>query len=136
MANMTQDNHCKHHRTPHFIKVNVSVTPSSIDGEYDIHCHPDPVKVHHLSVINFQLCPETPEDVVFTPKIIKCPADWHQLSDPTVSTDGKMLTLSDIHSKHGGVEVFLHVIGKHRKEIKFDPQIINEPQTVNEPPQQ
>lgn len=111
---------------PKLIKVTVTAVKTTSES-YTIVCTPEKIPVHELSIINFQLVPPTPADVQFTDIIVKHPSDLNQLSHPSVSTDGKMLTLSDVHTVQGDIEVFLHVTDAGKGHHKFDPQIRNEP---------
>ena len=113
---------------PAFINVQVTALPSGKPGKYTITCLTDPVLVSGATILNFQLIPGTPADVVFIEKISKNPRHKHQLSDPSVSTDGKMLTLSDVDTWSGSIEVTFYVTDKDKGEHGFDPQIRNEPQ--------
>ena len=113
---------------PAFVNVRVTVTPGSQAGQYAIACFPDPVPVTQRTVINFYMDPDSaPIDVIFTDKIIKKPDHTRQFSLPSVSTDGKMLTLSDVDTVRETVHITLHVTDKDHRKIPFDPQIVNGP---------
>lgn len=113
---------------PAFINVRVTALPGPVAGEYKITCKPDPISILSPTIINFQLVPPTPQGLAFTPEINKNPSNTHQLSLPTVSADGRMLTLSDVHTRIESLDVILHVVDEDGQDIAFDPQIQNEPQ--------
>ncbi|SDX58720.1 hypothetical protein SAMN04515617_10524 [Collimonas sp. OK242] len=113
---------------PAFVNVQVTALPGPVAGEYTITCKPDPISILSPTIINFQLVPPTPLGIAFTPEINKHPSDTHQLSLPTVSTDGRMLTLSDVYTRVESLSVMLHVVDGDGRNIAFDPQIQNEPQ--------
>jgi hypothetical protein len=113
---------------PAFFNVQVKALPGPVAGEYTITCTPDPIQILSPTIINFQLVPPTRPGIAFTPEINKNPSNTHQLSIPTVSTDGRMLTLSDVYTRIESLNVILHVIDEDGRDIAFDPQIQNEPQ--------
>ena len=112
---------------PAFINVLVTAVELGVKGDYSIICNPESIPIKGPTILNFELVAPTPAHVHFESKIHKKPDDKHQLSIPSVSTNGKYLTLSDIHTWHGEIDVMLYVTDK-KKEHGFDPQIRNEPQ--------
>lgn len=113
------------HRMPPYLK-NVRVTLNSSGAP---ECYPDKIPSPRYSVLNFYLDPlEVPEDFIFLPKITKVPDGTRQFSQPTVSTDGKMLTISDVDNLRESVNITLYVIDKDQRVMPVDPQIVNEPQ--------
>jgi hypothetical protein len=113
---------------PAYINVHVTALPGRLLGGYDITCKPDPIPISSPTIINFQLIPPTHPGIVFSPKIEKNPDGTHQLSIPSVSTDGRMLTVSNVHTVMETLNVTLHVTSPDGRDIGFDPQIQNEPQ--------
>jgi len=112
---------------PAFINIHVTAVELGVKGDYTIICDPENIPIKGPTILNFELVAPTPAHIHFESKIHKKPDDKHQLSNPTVSTNGKYLTLSDVYTWTGEIDVLLYVTDK-KKEHGFDPQIRNEPQ--------
>lgn len=115
---------------PNFCNVLVTAVPSSKPGIYTVTCFPEKIPVIGPTIVNFQLIAPTPADVEFLSKIGKSPSDKRQLSNPSVSTDGKMLTLSDVCTWMGEIDTTLYVTDKDKGDQGFDPQIRNDPRAI------
>jgi hypothetical protein len=64
---------------------------------------PQPVVITEPdTILNYQLVAPTPDDVVFT-GLTLTPAN-HQFSKPTISADGKNITLSDVNTQWGNFQ--------------------------------
>lgn len=62
--------------------------------------NPHPVVITEAdTIINYQLVAPTPDDVVFTGLTLS--PESSQFSKPTISADGKNVTLSDVNTKWG-----------------------------------
>lgn len=85
---------------PGFIKVKVTVTRNS-DGTYTDKFHPEVIPVTESdSVIQFRLDSHTADDIAIRSVTIS-PEDQDQLSNPTISKNGKQAVLSDVNSSVG-----------------------------------
>jgi len=112
---------------PTFINILVKAECDAGSGAWTAYCAPDPIVVTAPSILNFQLV-AAPEHVVFKDIIDKTITRVKQLSPPTVSRDGKMLTLSNMASEWVTLDVTLHLTDKDQQDLPMDPQIRNEPQ--------
>lgn len=129
---------------PDFFNIQVTVIPvpagtgnAGKTKNYRVTCYPEAITVTHKdSVINYQLVPATPDDIVFCGMSQSDPVDVPQLSRPSISVDGKLLTFSDLNSVAEDIHITLKFA--HREElaasndyeahILFDPQVGNDPQ--------
>ncbi|KQV46352.1 hypothetical protein [Massilia sp. Root335] len=120
---------------PAFINVIVIAVPTSdgsgnaADGLYNITTLPDAVAVTRPNtIVNFQLIPPTPDAFVFAGFERKPSVGVRQLSNASVSLDGKMLTFSDENSDKEFVGVTL-LFSTGQGSVMHDPQIQNTPET-------
>lgn len=115
----------------HNIKVWLEVSKdhqgNSSDKNYNVYCDP-PVQPVYTgdAVLNYQLVHPTPPGIVFVgfDKVKQHSA--RQLSAPSISADGKMMTFSDRHSECEPILITLKF--KDNTEILFDPEVSNDPQ--------
>lgn len=106
--------------------INVIVVAMPIDGGYQVTCIPPTVSVTEPStLLNFQLIDPTPATVRFN-GIEQNQGTESQFSDPSISLDGKQLTLCDANSVWGGIDVTL-LFSNGGDKFKFDPQVQNTP---------
>jgi len=68
-----------------------------------VSANPQPVVITEAdTILNYQLVAPTPDDVVFT-GLTLTPAS-RQFSKPTISADGKNITLSDVNTQWGNFQ--------------------------------
>ena len=118
---------------PNFLPVDVMVminsTPyqgpnTTSDGRFTVVCHP-PVVTSPLgdSVINYRLVSPTPPGIVFLGIDKSRPYTLNQLSTPSISADGKMMTLSNRNTVD---EVILVMLRFRDDTISiYDPEVTN-----------
>jgi len=116
-----------------FINTIVIVEPRPLeDGnshcrKYRITCHPPYLVVAERdTILNFQLILPTPEDILFKGLKKKKPFPERQLSDPSISLNGKQMTLCDANTICEDIDVTLQ-FHHHGREIDYDPQVQNDP---------
>ncbi len=116
--------------------IHVKVTVQKDDGKFVATYEPKVIQVFDAdTIVNFKLAQPTPDDIVIQSVSIT-PEDQDQLSTPSISKNGKQMTLSDLNSlaqtfslsfvyrdKHGAE---LSVSKSGEREIVF-PQIENNP---------
>lgn len=114
-----------------FINIQVIVMPKARPGDYDVICNPELVTVQSLdTVINYQIIDPSPEGIKFSGVEIK-PDHNHQLSQPSISVSGKLLTFSDANTIKETMNVTLRFIDNDGHNFGFDPQIANEGDSFN-----
>jgi hypothetical protein len=95
--------------------------------KYRVTCHPPYLVVTEPgTILNFQLITPTPEEIAFRGIEKKKPYPTRQLSDPSISVDGKQMTLSDINSIKEKIEVTL-LLKDGDCDVSYDPQVQNDP---------
>jgi hypothetical protein len=95
--------------------------------KYQVTCHPPYLVVTEPgTILNFQLIAPTPEAFVFKGIHKHKPHPEPQLSDPSISLDGKQMTLCDANTVVEDIQVTLR-FRHHEREIDFDPQVQNDP---------
>ena len=112
------------------ITVPVNVQYNQSQDKYVASCPQGNIEVYGLTVINF-LLQDAPPDMTLK-GIVFTPGDTDQFSVPTVSTDGKMLTVIDASTTTMAVTASLKaVIGFDADQktipLSIDPQIRNQP---------
>ncbi|MEB0140180.1 MULTISPECIES: hypothetical protein [unclassified Undibacterium] len=128
---------------PDFINIQVTVIPvpegkgnAGDHRQYQVTCVPASISVIHTdTIINYQIIPETPENIVFHGMSKKKPYLAPQFSHPSISVDRKMITFSDKNSVVEQIHVTLEFKDKdeasihydHPMNINFDPQVGNDP---------
>lgn len=90
----------------------------------------DPILTAPNVILNYQIVNSYGLDIVFTGATVK-PRYNRQLSKPTVSVDGKMLTISDINTEKMTLNITLEFEGPDGVFL-HDPQVQNDPR---KPPQ-
>lgn len=78
------------------------------------------------TVINYQLISPTPDDVKIKKLTIK-PDSTDQFSNPSISTSGKMATLSDANTIKETFNLTLYFSDKDNVEFFVDPEVTNDP---------
>ncbi|MBI3731548.1 MAG: hypothetical protein HY254_24885 [Burkholderiales bacterium] len=94
------------------------------DGRFTVVCHPPAVKSPPGdSVINYRLVSPTPPGIVFLGIDKSRPYALNQLSTPSISADGKMMTLSNRNT----VEEVILVMLRFRDDTIsiYDPEVTN-----------
>jgi hypothetical protein len=122
-----------------FIDVLVTVTPGAEPGTYHVVTDPAvPVITQPDTVINYQIFDSAGHDIVFTGMTVE-PADNGQLSVPSISVSGKLLTLSDANTEKVTMTIQLQ-FGENGSaarslaaprlafRVDNDPQVQNDPQ--------
>lgn len=114
---------------PSFKNIQVSVKPNpDKPGKYDVLTIPPAPQITDAdTIINYQIVDTDGYPIVFTGMNVK-PHDNDQLSNATVSIDGKMLTFSDMNSVKMTLNINLKFKDQDGVEFAHDPQIQNEPQ--------
>jgi|GEM_PF-1380028 hypothetical protein len=122
------------------VTVSTAVNPSTGEIEYIPKYHPEVISVTEPdTILSFKLHKPTPDDVIIS-AVARRPADNTQLSTPSISTNGKMVTLTDVNtekqtlnldfdfaSKKGGKTTML-------KEPSASLLVSDYPEILNEPP--
>ncbi|MQA23578.1 hypothetical protein [Rugamonas rivuli] len=110
-----------------FINIQVSVKPGLKPGQYIVNCDPAaPAITQPDTVINYQLVDTDGLNIVFKTFTVK--QENNQLSPPSVSTDGLLMTFNDINTEKMTLNINLKFKDKDGVEFSHDPQIENEPQ--------
>ncbi|MYM34376.1 hypothetical protein GTP38_08505 [Duganella sp. FT94W] len=96
-------------------------------GKFISHTVPaDPILTEPNVILNYQIVESFGLDIVFTGAVVK-PRYNRQVSKPTISVDGKMLTLSDINTEKMTLNITLEFDGPSGP-FAHDPQVQNDPQ--------
>lgn len=119
---------------PAFINVLLIITPCNDgtgnigDGLYQITALPEAISVTKPNTaVNYQLLPPTPDAFRFLGMEKKKPHPALQLSNPTISVDGKNMMFFDSNTVGEPIEVIL-LLSDGKGTIPFDPQIQNTPE--------
>ncbi len=109
----------------HTVTVVVNARPPF--GPDDVIVMPEPIKVHHHSMIVFSFDPPTAPGVTFAGIDVETGAD--QLGQPVISDDGREMTVEDYHTgdKRKVIDFKLKFNDGQGGTFVHDPQIINEP---------
>lgn len=78
------------------------------------------------TVLNYQLVSPTPEGVKFS-KVSISPEHNDQLSTPSISISGKMVTLNDANTVKETISITFHFTDKDGIEFQVDPEVDNTP---------
>ncbi|GAB3413870.1 hypothetical protein NX774_00850 [Massilia agilis] len=116
---------------PEFHNITVVVEPVSDGsgnaggGKWKVTCTPysSPVFTGD-AILNYQLVAPTPSGIVFAGYEACAPLPGRQLSKPSISVDGKMMTFSDRNSK--GEVILVTLRFKDIMEILYDPEVPND----------
>lgn len=112
-----------------FQNIQVWVKPKeNKPGHYDVVTDPiNPKITNPDTVINYQIVDTAGYEIVFTGMSVK-PNDNNQLSEASVSIDGKLLTFSDANTVKMALAITLKFKDKDKVEFSHDPQIENDPE--------
>lgn len=115
------------------VKVTVQKNGDSYQATYD----PKIIEVHDQdTIIHFKLVAPTPDDVVIRSVSIS-PEGQDQLSTPSISKNGKSMTLSDLNTAYQTFNLSFAYRDKHNESLKIkkpDDAAIDYPEVVNNPP--
>jgi len=101
---------------PDVINIKVTVKKTS-DGSYEATYDPKIIQVNDSdTVLNFKLVNPTPDYVVVKSVSIS-PEDQDQLSTPSVSKNGKQVTLSDVNTSSGTFNLSFSFGNKHERLV-------------------
>ena len=93
-------------------------------GTYQVTCNPPSLVVTQPNtIISFQLIGPTPTNVLFT-GFYETGIPVQQMSLPSITNDGKLMTSIDANSAAGTIDVTLH-FKDSEVQFSFDPQIHN-----------
>ncbi|MYM67775.1 hypothetical protein GTP45_13150 [Pseudoduganella sp. FT55W] len=113
-----------------FVNILVFVKPNPAKPSgFDVSTSPAiPVITEADTVINYQIFDSAGYDIIFTGADVT-PTDNAQLTSPSVSLSGKLLTISDANTKPLMLSVNLkfQIRGKSDSKFEHDPQISNNP---------
>jgi hypothetical protein len=111
-----------------FINVLVRVKRKDATDSYSVHCEPEaPLIVQPDTVINYQIVDSDPE-IIFSGLEVN-PPDLNQISAPSISYSGKLLTVNDANTYKGWLSLFLEFTNSETKlTFKHDPQVRNDPE--------
>ena len=124
------------------VKVKVQKSGESYQAEYD----PKIIQVNDPdTILHFKLVTPTPDDVIIRSVSIS-PEAQDQLSTPSISKNGKAVTLSDLNSASETFTLTFIYRDKHGESLKVTPPAdknskgspgdaaVDYPQVVNNPP--
>lgn len=114
-----------------FINVQVSAIPTqdSATGKitYTVQFNPPSLVVSEFdTVIAYQLVEPTPAGVTFKSVKVK-PGLEDQLSDPSISESGKLVTFSDANTRQADFRLTFHFKDDAAHEFSVDPEVVNQP---------
>jgi hypothetical protein len=109
--------------------INVFVWVKLLDNgvDYDVRCEPHVPKVLQKdTVINYQIVDTYGQDIIFSGLDVT-PKELNQISNPSISKSGKLLTVSDANTYNGLLSLYLEFQDNSlgRKFI-HDPQVRND----------
>jgi len=117
--------------------IHVQVTVQKNGDSYEATYDPKVIGVHSEgAIINFRLVTPTPDDVVVNAVDIQ-QKDQDQLSTPSISKNGKQVTLSDENTLRATFNLSFTYKNKHGKidcSIKDQSQGVDYPMIENNPP--
>lgn len=114
-----------------FLNVQVTAIPehdqTAGKTRYKVTFHPATLVVtEYDTVINYQLVEPTPAGVTFRSVTVK-PSREDQLSDPSISESGKLVTFSDANTKPANFNLTMYFRDHANVEFNVDPEISNQP---------
>lgn len=122
---------------PAVIHVKVTVTKSTVSDAYEANYDPKVIQVHEEdTIINFRLVTPTPDDVVIRSVTIS-PEGQSQLSTPSISKNGKQMTLSDLNTLSETFNLSFTFKDKHDRSLailKDSAEVVIYPEVENNPP--
>jgi hypothetical protein len=117
--------------------IHVKVTVTKNGGKYDASYDPKVIQVNSTgAVINFKLVTPTPDDVVVSAVTIR-QKDQDQLSTPSISKNGKQVTLSDDNTLRASFNLDFSYKSRHEQSLRTqenDSEIMDYPVIENNPP--
>jgi hypothetical protein len=116
-----------------FLNVSIKVRPGSTQGSYKVETAPKKICVTQSdSVINYQIVDTGEYEISFNKKnpMTVLPAINDQLSLPSVSVSGKILTLNDANSSKMNLAITLNFVDEAGVEFSHDPEVENDPEGV------
>lgn len=110
-----------------FINVQVWVNKKADQSGYEVRCEPlVPMVMQKDTVINYQIVDTFGADIVFSGLEVT-PVGLNQISVPTISQSGKLLTVSDANTKCCRLSLNLEFTDKSQGlRFMHDPQIQND----------
>lgn len=128
---MSNTNNTNLSSVPEFHNITVVVEPTpngggnAGGGKWKVTCTPysSPVFTGD-AILNYQLVAPTPSGIVFAGYDVSAPLPGRELSKPSISVDGKMMTFSDRNSK--GEIILVTLRFKDVMEILYDPEVPND----------
>ncbi|WP_143133019.1 hypothetical protein [Pseudoduganella namucuonensis] len=123
---------CKPTPPTEFTNVLVTAIPEkdSVTGKtkYKTTFSPESITITtNDAVINYQLVEPTPKDVKFKKMTVK-PEDNDQLSVPSISKSGKIITFSDANTTKETLAISLKFSDSAGTEFVVDPDVNNDPE--------
>lgn len=111
-----------------FINVQVWVKKKNDEEGYEVRCEPSvPKVVQKDTVINYQIVDTYGQDIVFSGLEVT-PADLNQISTPSISQSGKLLTVSDANTHCCWISLNLEFTNRTLgHSFSHDPQVRNDP---------
>lgn len=95
--------------------------------KYQVTCNPPDITVSYPdTIVNFQLISPTPETIKFIGLDKHKPIPTMQLSNPSISLDGKLMMVCDANTVNEAISVSL-LFGDGPHDLSFDPQVQNNP---------
>jgi len=117
--------------------IHVKVTVQKQGDTYEATYDPEVIEVSELdTIINFKLVTPTPDDVVIRSVSIS-PETQSQLSTPSISKNGKQMTLSDLNTESQTLSLSFTYRDKHSDNVKLGglgEKGVDYPAVVNNPP--
>ena len=112
-----------------FINVLVWVKRKDDQSGYDVTCQPAiPLVAQPDTVINYQIVDTYGQDIIFSGLDVT-PSDVNQISLPSISVSGKLLTVNDANTYKGWLSLFLEFNDLSAGiRFKHDPQVRNDPE--------
>jgi hypothetical protein len=110
-----------------FKNIQVAVSPGAAPGQFIVVCNPLSITITSPdTVINYQIVSTAGHNISFA-GMSKKPDHTHQLSDPSISVSGKLLTFSDANTTKEDLHVTLKFKDSDGTPFSHDPQIKNDP---------
>jgi hypothetical protein len=114
-----------------FINVSVKVRPGGAPGNYKVETAPAVLCIKQPdTVINYQIVDSGDYKILFNKKnpMTVVPADNDQLSLPSVSQSGRLLTFNDANSSKMTLNISLNFVDQDGIEFSHDPEVDNDPE--------
>ena len=110
-----------------FINIQVWVNKKSDATGYEVRCEPNvPMVLQKDTVINYQIVDTFGEDIVFSGLEVT-PLGLNQISIPTISQSGKLLTVIDANTECCRLNLNLEFTNRSQGvQFMHDPQVQND----------